>query len=71
MDIRELSYAEFDAIWHIVEPIVRAGETYPYPLDATKEQLRDIWFYGGKAKVLIAELEGEVVGSYYIKPVGR
>ncbi len=68
MEIRELAYDEFDAIWHIVESIVRAGETYPYPLDATKEQLQNIWFNGGKAKVFVAELEDEIVGTYYIKP---
>jgi RimJ/RimL family protein N-acetyltransferase len=68
MEITPLSTDAFDSIWHIVEPIVRAGETYAYPPDATKEMMRDIWFYGGKARVFVALEGGEAVGTYYIKP---
>ena len=67
MNIYELFYKEFNTIWHIVEPIVRAGETYAYPVDATKEQMQDIWFNGGKAKVFVAEMGDEIVGTYHIK----
>jgi hypothetical protein len=45
--IREATSADCDAIWQILEPVVRAGETYALACDLTKEQGLAYWFGAG------------------------
>lgn len=45
--------------------VVKAGESYPYPMDTTKEQGRDLWFAPG-AQVFIAYLNGKPAATRYI-----
>ncbi len=59
-----------DAIWAILEPTFRAGETYPIPRDISRADALAYWRAPGHA-VLIAEQGGQVVGTYYLRANNR
>ena len=66
MLIREALEKDADAIWAILEPIIRAGETYPLPRDMDRESALAYWFSPGH-EVFVAEDSGAVVGTYFLK----
>jgi ribosomal protein S18 acetylase RimI-like enzyme len=55
-----------DALWGILEPIIRAGETYTQPRNMSREDALALWFSPGN-EVFIAEDGGEIVGTYFLK----
>jgi ribosomal protein S18 acetylase RimI-like enzyme len=67
MRIRPAEAADNEAVWRILEPVIRAGETYPLPRDMTREAALGYWT-GAAHEVFVAELEGAVLGTYYIRP---
>ena len=54
-----------DAIWSILEPVLRAGETYTQPRDITCEDALAYWFRQDR-EVFVAEREGAVLGTYFL-----
>ena len=66
MKIREASNSDFGSIWPIFHEIVAAGETYAYSVNTTREQARVLWMELPR-KTLVAEQDGQVLGTYYIK----
>ena len=46
MLIRPATAADKNAIWTIMEPILRAGETYTLPRDMDKASALAYWFSG-------------------------
>ena len=66
MPIRPASNADREAIWGILEPMIRAGETYTLPRDMTKEQALEYWFSAEK-EVFVWEENGAVLGTYFLK----
>jgi len=55
-----------DAIWAILEPMIRLGETYTLPRDMSEEQALDYWFAADKETFVWKE-NGVVVGTYFLK----
>ncbi|MTW17258.1 GNAT family N-acetyltransferase [Rhodoplanes serenus] len=43
MHIRPATPDDHDALWGILEPVIRAGETYPLPRDMTREDALAYW----------------------------
>jgi L-amino acid N-acyltransferase YncA len=66
MIIRPAGSSDADAIWLILEPTIRAGETYTLPRDMDREQALAYWFSSGHT-VFIAEEGGEGLGTYYLR----
>jgi ribosomal protein S18 acetylase RimI-like enzyme len=66
MKIREAIDTDFDEIWPIFHEIVWAGETYAFSQDTTKEEAARLWMQI-PCKTYIAEDEGQILGTYYIK----
>src|SRR5437762_1265052 len=66
MDIRAATPADTDPIWKILEPIIRAGETYPLPRDMSRDEALADWFAPGH-EVFVAEQDGDIVGTYYLR----
>jgi ribosomal protein S18 acetylase RimI-like enzyme len=68
LTIREAQRVEdADAIWGILEPVIRAGETYALPRDLTREEALGYWFSDGH-EVFVADDEGQIVGTYFMHP---
>lgn len=66
MTIRQASRADDDALWAILEPVIRAGETYTLPREMTRDQGLAYWFEDGH-EVFAAEEDGRVVGTYFLR----
>lgn len=67
MLIREaVAVRDRDAIWAILEPVIRAGETYPLPRDMDRQSALAYWFSPGH-EVFVAEERDEIVGTYFLK----
>jgi ribosomal protein S18 acetylase RimI-like enzyme len=75
INIRPAEAGDDDAIWAILEPILRDGETYALPRDWSRAEALAFWRAAGHA-VFVAELPADtasratprVVGTYYLQP---
>jgi L-amino acid N-acyltransferase YncA len=68
--IRPADAADDDAIWAILEPTFRAGETYPIPRDISRADALAYWRSPGHS-VFVAEQDGQVAGTYYLRANNR
>ena len=66
--IRPAEPADHDAIWSILAPICAAGETFCVATDGGRDAAFDYWFAGRGREVFVAEAEGAVVGTSYLRP---
>jgi ribosomal protein S18 acetylase RimI-like enzyme len=67
MDIRQAHASDADAIWTIIEPVIRAGETYALPRDMSKAVGIEYWM-GRDRETFVAEDASGLLGSYYLRP---
>jgi ribosomal protein S18 acetylase RimI-like enzyme len=70
LTIRPATGADGDAIWAILEPTFRAGETYPIPRDIGRVDGLAYWQTPGHT-VFVAEDAGQIVGTYYLRANNR
>lgn len=54
------------ALWDIIRPIIRKGGTYAFSPDITEQEMMDYWM-GTDKRIFVAEMEGEIVGTFFIK----
>ena len=66
MQIRPYADADADAVWGIIEPVLRAGETYALPADWSRAEGLGYWTMPGH-DVFVAEDGGIVLGTYYLQ----
>jgi len=66
MKVRPAVAGDADAIWDILEPTIRAGETYALPPDWQRADALAYWGSPGHT-VFVAEDGGKLVGTYYIR----
>jgi ribosomal protein S18 acetylase RimI-like enzyme len=64
--IRAATNADGDAIWRILEPMIRAGETYALPRDMSRADALAYWM-SPTHETFVAESDGAVVGTYYLR----
>jgi len=66
MLIRPAANEDANSIWAIMEPIIRAGETYTLPRDMDKVRALAYWF-SDEREVFVAEDNGDIVGTYCLQ----
>ncbi len=66
MIIRTAVDSDNDAIWGILEPMIRAGETYTLPPEMTREEALSYWHIPAH-EVFVATDGGKVVGTYFLQ----
>jgi ribosomal protein S18 acetylase RimI-like enzyme len=66
MPIRAAVENDANAIWAILEPVIRAGETYTLPRNMDRENALAFWRSLGH-EVFVAEENGEIVGTYFMR----
>lgn len=66
MVIRETNASDSGAIWKILEPVIRSGDTYTLPADMEREGALAYWSSPGH-EVFVAEENGEILGTYYLR----
>jgi ribosomal protein S18 acetylase RimI-like enzyme len=68
INIRPFEKRDWDATWRIIEPVFRAGETYAFSPDITKEEAHKAWVEVPLATFVAVDKNNDVLGTYYIKP---
>lgn len=66
--IRAATPDDYDPIWRIFEPVIRAGDTYTRPRDASREDALSYWFARGHEVFVAEDAAGTVVGTYSLRP---
>ena len=66
MQIRRFAASDEDAAWAILEPILRAGETYTLPRDVLRAEALAFWLSAAN-EVFVAEDAGQIVGTYILR----
>ncbi len=56
------------AVWQIIEPVFRAGETYVFSPAITEEEAHEVWVDVPSATFVATDDRDDVVGTYYMKP---
>jgi L-amino acid N-acyltransferase YncA len=51
-----------------MEPVFRAGETYPYSPEITEQEARQAWIETPQRTYVATDEHNRVLGTYYIKP---
>ncbi|MBX5135995.1 GNAT family N-acetyltransferase [Rhizobium lentis] len=66
MLIRPAANNDRSAIWRIIGPTIRAGETYALDRDLSEADALAYWM-GADRETFVAEEDGVILGTYYIK----
>src|ERR1700744_337956 len=66
MVIRTATRKDDDAIWEILEPGLRAGETYTLPREMCRNEALTYWFSPGH-EVFVTKGKGTILGTYYLR----
>jgi ribosomal protein S18 acetylase RimI-like enzyme len=66
LTIHPATDSDRDAIWAILEPMIRGGETYTLPRNMSKQHALEYWFAAEKETFVWKE-NGEVLGTYFLK----
>lgn len=64
--IRPAVAADWPAIWAILKPVIRAGETYTLDRDMDEAQARAYWLNAAH-DVFVSEADGQMLGTYYMR----
>jgi len=65
--IRPFEESDWPDIWHFMEPVFRAGETYAFFPDITEEEAFQAWIEVPATTFVAVNENSSVVGTYYIK----
>lgn len=66
MLIRPATPNDADAIWAIVEPVIRAGETLTLDREMSEPDAIAYWL-GADKESFVAEEDGVILGTYYLR----
>ena len=66
LTIRRANGPDHPAIWTILEPVFRAGDTYSIDADIPEADAIAYWC-GPSHKTFVAEAEGAILGTYYLR----
>lgn len=63
--IRPIEQTDQDAIWSMLQPVFRAGDTYAIEPDISRD---DALAYWTAHHAYVAEVDGNILGTCYIRP---
>jgi L-amino acid N-acyltransferase YncA len=66
IQIRLADPADADAIWRVLEPTIRSGETWDLPRDMPEHEAIAYWCAPGH-EVFVALEDGQVLGTYFLQ----
>jgi GNAT superfamily N-acetyltransferase len=65
--IRSGKRSDDEQLWAILEPTLRAGETYPQPRDISRDDALAYWWKPEHAIFVAEDESGRLIGTYYLK----
>lgn len=66
--IRPFEQSDWPATWQVIEPVLRAGETYSFDRDIAEEDAYRAWITAPAATFVAEGDAGTILGTYHIKP---
>ncbi len=66
--VREQRGDDWPALWQILEPVFRAGETYPLPRDVLEAVAKAYWIKADGFNGVAHDGAGDIIGAYYLRP---
>ncbi|MCH6200985.1 GNAT family N-acetyltransferase [Aquiflexum sp. LQ15W] len=72
MKIKTLNFrlakpTDHKALWEIIRPIIHKGGTYVFSPDSSEQEMMGYWM-GPDKSTYVAEMDGKIVGTFYLKP---
>jgi L-amino acid N-acyltransferase YncA len=67
MQIRPYEEADWSALWSLLEPVFRAGETFPHDPAITEAEAQTAWVEQSQAVMVAVDAAGALVGTYYLR----
>lgn len=67
LDIRLAEPHDADELWAVLEPVIRAGDTYPFDPQMHRDEALALWINPPR-RTYVAVQADRVVGTYYLKP---
>lgn len=67
MLIRAAKTEDAAAIWSIIGPVLRAGETFALDPSWSEDEALAYWL-GADKETFVAEEDGAILGTYYLRP---
>ena len=68
LTVREYTSGDWPALWAIMEPVFRAGETYAFDPAITEAEAQRVWIEVPAATYVAVDETGMLLGTYYIRP---
>lgn len=68
LSIRPMEPADWPAVWQLLQPVFRAGETFPHDPAIVEAEARAAWVEQSQAVMVAVDGAGALVGSYYLRP---
>jgi ribosomal protein S18 acetylase RimI-like enzyme len=68
LQIRPYEADDWPAVWALLEPVFRAGETFPHDPQICEADAQLLWVEQPQAVMVATDGAGLLVGTYYVKP---
>jgi L-amino acid N-acyltransferase YncA len=68
VQVRLFEPTDWPGVWAVLEPVFRAGETFPHDPAISEAEARASWVERSQAVMVAVEEQGIVVGTYYLRP---
>lgn len=68
VNIRLFQPRDWPTVWHILEPVFRAGETYSFATDISEQEAHKAWIELPSMTFVAEDNTGQILGTYYLKP---
>ena len=68
LQIRPFEEADWPAVWALLEPMFRAGETFPHDPAISEAEAQLAWVEHSQTVMVAVNAAGAVVGTYYLRP---
>jgi L-amino acid N-acyltransferase YncA len=68
IEIRRFEEQDWAAVWAVIAPVFRAGDTYPFPPDISEKEAHKVWVETPAATYVAVDGNGAILGTYYLKP---
>lgn len=65
--IRPIAKSDWQAIWSVLEPVFRAGDTYSFAAEITETEAFKAWVETPAATFVAEDESGQILGTYFIK----
>ncbi len=67
LSIRPAAQMNWPAIWQILEPVIRAGETYALDPAWPEDKARAYWLGPDRTTLVAQDAGGAILGTYYLR----